>query len=582
MRVPTLQAQLDHEPVPLKFGTSGRRGLIVHLTQLEVYLNALAELEYLQSLPVSEGGIRAGDEFFFGYDLRPSSTAYAPTEQGRGELAQAIERAIRDAGMRPVNLGCLPTPALACHAFERQKGSMMITGSHIPAEYNGYKTNRATGELRKQDETPITRRAEQVRKRLYEQPANQSLFNASGQFKAGHAELSAEVSAAREGYLRRFADFFAGRSLAGKRILVYQHSAVGRDLLVEMLRHFGAEVIPAGRCEEFVPIDTENVDPQQLARVQALVNEAWAAHGPLDAVVSTDGDSDRPMIFGLEDSCGPSKANPPARVRFLPGDLVGMVVAEFLHADAVVVPITCNDAIDRGSLKAILEPKTRIGSPYVIAGLEAARARGRTAVCGWEPNGGFLTGSDIRREGRLLRALPTRDALLPILSVLFSAAERGLSLCGLFDRLPRRFGRAGLLKRFPRQVGLKIVRELTPCGRDIAEVRFHAGAVLGLNAERKETVISEGEQSAARRVREQLARFFTPALGFAPIAKLDYTDGVRINFDNGEIAHVRPSGNADELRIYAVADTPARAEAIVQAGLAEPDGILRKLAASVS
>ena len=52
-----------------------------------------------------------------------------------------------------------------------------------------------------------------------------------------------------------------------------------------------------------------------------------------------------------------------------------MIVAEFLGADAVVVPITCNDAIDRGKLAQVLEPKTRIGSPYVIAGMEAARAQ---------------------------------------------------------------------------------------------------------------------------------------------------------------------------------------------------------------
>jgi phosphomannomutase len=97
-----LRAQLDHEPVPLKFGTSGRRGLVVDLTQLEIYLNALAELKHLQSLPGSEGGIQQGDEFYFAYDLRPSSTRYVPEEKGRGEIAQAIERAIRDAGMKPV------------------------------------------------------------------------------------------------------------------------------------------------------------------------------------------------------------------------------------------------------------------------------------------------------------------------------------------------------------------------------------------------------------------------------------------------------------------------------------------------
>ena len=105
-----------------------------------------------------------------------------------------------------------------------------------------------------------------------------------------------------------------------------------------------------------------------------------------------------------------------------------MVVAQFLDADAVVVPISCNDALDRGPLKAAVEPKTRIGSPFVVAGMELALAKGRRAVCGWEANGGFLTGSDFQREGRELRALPTRDAFLPILGVLFAAA-------GLLSRL---------------------------------------------------------------------------------------------------------------------------------------------------
>jgi phosphomannomutase len=288
------------------------------------------------------------------------------------------------------------------------------------------------------------------------------------------------------------------------------------------------------------------------------------------------------MIFGLDPSPALSEASQPARVRFFPGDLVGMVVAEFLQADAVVVPITCNDAIDRGPLKHILEPKTRIGSPFVIAGLEAARSKGRKAVCGWEPNGGFLTGSDIRREGRVLRALPTRDAMLPILSVLFFAMDQKLSLWELFDRLPKRFGRAGLLRNFSRAVGLKIVQQISPFGSDIVEVRFQAGDVRFLHAARAETALPESAKTTALQVRENLARFFTSALGFGQISKLDYTDGVRIGFENGDITHVRPSGNADELRIYAVADTPARADAIVQAGIAEPDGILRTLEAFLS
>ena len=53
----SLRASLNYEPRELEFGTSGRRGKVVDLTQLEIYINALAELEYLQSLDMSEGGI---------------------------------------------------------------------------------------------------------------------------------------------------------------------------------------------------------------------------------------------------------------------------------------------------------------------------------------------------------------------------------------------------------------------------------------------------------------------------------------------------------------------------------------------
>jgi len=572
----SLQAHLSYEPVPLKFGTSGRRGEVIHFSQLEIYVNALAEIEYLQSLPATEGGIVRGDDFFLAFDLRPSSTRFVPEQQGRGEIAQAVVQAIRDAGMIPVNLGAIPTPALAFHALQRGKGSLMITGSHIPFDRNGYKTNTAKGELLKKDEAPINARVEQVRQRLYAEPFTASPFDRRGMFKLGHQDLPPEVGVAREAYVRRHTDFFAGRNLSGRRLLVYQHSAVGRDLLVDILRRLGAEVIPVGRSDTFVPIDTENIDTEQLAQIQALADEAWTQHGPLDAVVSTDGDSDRPLILGVEPAPGAGEGSP-CRVRFFGGDLVGMIVAGYLGADAVVVPISCSDAIDRGPLRDRVESRTRIGSPFVIAGMERARAKGRRRICGWEANGGFLLGSDLERAGRVLKALPTRDALLPILGTLFCATEHGLSLAELFDRLPRRFSRAALLKNFPRAVSLKIIKQLLPANPAIKDVVFEDRELRLLDGEGRSLSAGSDEIAALYLTREPLENLFTPALGFGEIVRLNYTDGVRIYFGNGDVAHVRPSGNADELRIYAVADTQARADEIVRLGVAEPDGILRKL-----
>ena len=74
----SLLSSLQYEPQELQFGTSGRRGKVVDLTQLEVYINAFAELEYLQSLSPSEGGIVRGEEFFFATDLRPVPPASSP------------------------------------------------------------------------------------------------------------------------------------------------------------------------------------------------------------------------------------------------------------------------------------------------------------------------------------------------------------------------------------------------------------------------------------------------------------------------------------------------------------------------
>src|SRR6201988_3596397 len=115
-QVNTLQSSLNYETRELAFGTSGRRGKIVDLTQLEVYINALAELEYLQSIDVSERGIIRGEDFFFARDLRPTSDSFAPGTDDRGEIAQAVVAAIRCSGMRAINLGLIPAPGQICYA----------------------------------------------------------------------------------------------------------------------------------------------------------------------------------------------------------------------------------------------------------------------------------------------------------------------------------------------------------------------------------------------------------------------------------------------------------------------------------
>ena len=44
---------------------------------------------------------------------------------------------------------------------------------------------------------------------------------------------------------------------------------------------------------------------------------------------------------------------------------------------------------------------------------------------------------------------------------------------------------------------------------------------------------------------------------------LNRVDGLRITFENDEIMHLRPSGNAPEFRCYAEADSKQRAQRLV-------------------
>lgn len=561
----TLRARLSYEPKVLKFGTSGRRGLVVDLTQLEIYTNVTGELDYLLSLEASQGGISTGDDFYFAYDLRPSSTELV--EGRRGGIAQAVVQACKDKGLKPLNLGAIPTPALTYYALIHGKGSIMVTGSHIPFDRNGYKLNTSKGELLKKDEAPINASVERVREQLLKQSYQESLFDEQGCLRH-NINLPEVLPAGKETYVKRYLEFFPAQCLQGLQLLAYQHSAVGRDVLVDIFKQLGAQVTSAGRSSTFVPIDTEAVDVAQLDTIEKLIDQTGET---FDAVISTDGDSDRPLLVAPEGNKG---------LRFFGGDLLGMIVAEYLGADAVVVPISSNDAIDRGSLASALQPKTKIGSPYVIAGMEIAVNAGQSRVCGWEANGGFLTASDITLNGKTLRALPTRDAVLPLLCVLSAAKQKSMTVPALFATLPARYSRASLLRNFPRSASLQILA--------LFSVPQSEGPVQALSYQNPEQVTLHDPSGTAKQAsasatahilsnKKQLQTVFSSTYGFSEVARIDHTDGLRIIFVNGDVAHVRPSGNADELRIYAVADTQKRADEIVEAGIKEPDGLLRTL-----
>jgi phosphomannomutase len=315
------------------------------------------------------------------------------------------------------------------------------------------------------------------------------------------AELGAADSSVLARYEERYARLLPADAFKGRTIGIYQHSSVMRDLLVSALQRFGARTMALGRSDAFVPVDTEALSDADIAQARK-----WAREHMLDALVSTDGDADRPLVA---DETG----------AFIRGDVVGLLTAQFLGADALVTPVTSNSAIE-ATMPGAKVVRTKVGSPYVIAGMAEAAAAGAKRVVGFEANGGVLLGSDVPEKG--LVALPTRDALLPILAVLGLA--QGRSLSHVVGALPPRFARSGRLEHV------------------LAEKSAGFAAFLSRNA----------------------GGFFQPV---GKVESISETDGLRFTLASGEIVHFRPSGNAPELRCYTEAATPERAEELLEWGL---------------
>ena len=455
----------------VRFGTSGARGGVVDMTSTVCFSYTAA---FLQSIRTSSGNVALA------IDLRPSSP----------DIAAACAAAIRHAGLSVDYCGAIPTPALACYSQAKGIPAIMVTGSHIPFDRNGIKFYGASGEITKADEECI----ENATIALPDGPLTASLPEANEQ--------------ACQHYIDRYLGFFPENCLAGMKIGFYEHSSVARDLLRDLLERLGAQVIALGRTDEFVPIDTEAVAEADIERAAE-----WAKQYGFDAIISTDGDADRPLVG---DESG----------RWLRGDVTGILCARYLGAQAVATTVSCNTAVELCGAFATVA-RSRIGSPYVIAAMDDLARSGHSRVVGFEPNGGFLVGSTVEKHGRALAPLQTRDAVLPILCLLSMARECG-GVSRLTESLPPRYTYSDRIQNFPTETSRVLLDRL-------------AGTT------------------------EHIAAVFDDLCGMP--ARLDQTDGLRILFENGELIHFRPSGNAPELRCYAESTSPARAHGLVVEGL---------------
>jgi phosphomannomutase len=411
------------------------------------------------------------------------------------KIMVAVCRAIIESGYNPINCGFISSPAVALFGLKQDIATIMVTGSHIPDDRNGIKFNRPDGEVLKQDEAGIRQQRIEIDETLFE-----------GDDFSELRELPEVDDAARQLYIRRYLDAIGSDALSGLTVGVYEHSGVARSLLVQILEGVGARVVRLGFSETFVPVDTEAIRPEDIT-----LASKWSREHGLDSIVSTDGDGDRPLI---SDELG----------QWLRGDVAGILCADYLRADWVVTPVSSNSALELSG-RFSGTARTRIGSPFVIEAMHSLLEQGRKAVVGYEANGGFLTADTLPLNGGELDALPTRDAVIVILAILMSARKQGLTVSELVHQLPSRFTCSDRLKAYPTDLSQRML------------ARFQTGDPV------TDGQAVESEFNAI----------------FGRVIKVDHTDGVRVTFTNGDIVHLRPSGNAPEMRCYTESVSEGRA-----------------------
>lgn len=463
------------EKTKVKFGTSGIRGLNIHLTDQICYLYMLAFLQHLENIKQ----LSPGQTIIIAGDLRDNTD----------HILQIIQTVIEKKDFKVENEGKIPTPALANYCIHKKTAGLIVTGSHIPKDMNGIKFYKSDGEILKTDE-----------KAILEQTVifDDEWFDADGKLlQLSKHEL--EISPfAYHLYAERYLAFFSANALGDLKIGMYAHSSVALETFADIFQKLGATIYVFGKSSEFQSIDTEALTKQEKDIAQKYISEY-----KLDLIVSTDGDGDRPM---LTDEHG----------QWLRGDIIGMLTAVILQANFVVTPYTSNSSVDHiRQFKKVY--RTKIGSPYIIEKINELVSDGKGRIVGYEANGGVIIGTDFYTEGKILKALPTRDSLIALLTIITHANKAKLKISELAKKYTCLYTESQSIQDIPPEKSRTLLNKLRN--------NIHKKDYFKINA---------------------------------AIEKTEELDGLRIYYANGEIIHLRPSGNASELRCYTEAATADR------------------------
>ena len=612
------------------FGTSGIRSTMEFLNRIQCYTIAQGILSFF----TDADGSTSQDTIIMSADRRPPSENQILPDFIMGAIS--MDRKVSYA--KDADGHGVPTPAVSYYGLYNEAGpnaTAMVTASHNPfdefpyaqggklGQWDGAKPTVRSREVLKEHERRILAHVREMREIEYRLSSDETLFDETGSIKkdlsASQAELIAAAASimrdlsdinlkAVEMYEARYMDAFTNADgtvcFNGEHIGFWQHTAVGRELVPRVMERLGLKVHRKGLTDIWdMAVDTEDIKPNVAAKAKELAREtkkeAKDQGSRSIAFATVDGDSDRPGIF-TEDG------------EFIYGDKLDYLACEYLHSQNpdrdmyVVVTASVSEAVIRKIESMSTEThnvrviKVPIGSPYVVKKMEDISAENRNAiVVGFERNGGFLAQTDIPlKNGKVLRALPTRDALLPLLCALtiaakekrtiselvaerFSAEFESYSWSGLVDNATNETEYAAKwCEKYTAPLGQAIMRDFTPPkSANAMEIIFDGDTVSYTTFAGTTVTATPALVDTMKDIRTRLKKYFHDGLVPANIVRINYIDGVRIYFANNEIIHMRPSGNAPQWRIYAEAATLARTKDLIETRLVAYPAIIEDFVA---
>ncbi len=234
-----------------------------------------------------------------GYDMRLSGIGYS----------QAVRTALRDEGFNVVDVGLVSTPLFnfACAHYSDHIGGIMITASHNPAQYNGFKITMGDG-------TPVGKGNGMDRICELSEQATLAKTSQLGELKSMNV---------LEDYLAKIFSLVKPEEIKPLKIVLDAANGMGKVTFVEMLKRLPIQVEylylePDGTFpnHEANPLKTETLKDLQAKVVEISADFGFALDGDADRIGLVDengqvvGASSVGALIGLEVLASSKEKNP--------------------------------------------------------------------------------------------------------------------------------------------------------------------------------------------------------------------------------------------------------------------------------